>query len=338
VEFAEALERALDGESLALDDAWRLMERILGGEADGAWIAGWLVALRVKGESPEEIAGFARALHQHATRIECRVDHLVDTCGTGGDLSGSFNISTASALVSAGAGAKVAKHGNRSVSSRCGSADVLEELGVRLELPPERVALAIETIGFGFLFAPRHHAALRHAAEPRRALGVRTVFNMLGPLVNPADAPHQVVGVYDAALLPLYGEVLRSLGRRRAMVVHGEDGLDELSVCAPSLVLNVAGDRLESSRLDPAQWGLGPHPRSELAGGDGAQNAHILRRILAGEGGAPRDVVLLNAAAALQVAGLATGWEDGLERAARAIDSGRARETLQAYVEFSRGG
>ncbi len=335
MEFQIALEQALRGDPLEVTEARALMERILRGEADPVWIAGWLMALRAKGEAPEEILGFAEALRAHATRIECASDHLVDTCGTGGDGSGSFNISTAAALVAAGAGARVAKHGNRSVSSRCGSADVLEALGVRLELEPQAVARAVDEIGFGFLFAPRHHAALKHAVEPRRALGVRTVFNMLGPLVNPADAPHQVLGVYDAELLPLFGEVLRRLGRRRAMVVHGEDGLDELSVCAPSQVLTLEDGILESSRLDPSSLGLGPHEAHDLAGGDATENAQILRGILGGEGGAGREVVLLNAAAALRVAGICASWEEGLESAAIAIDTGKAREVLDHYVEYS---
>lgn len=335
MEFSTALSKALDGEDLDVPRAQMLMERILEGEASPSWIAGWLVALRLKGESSSEIQGFAHALRKHATRIDCDREFLVDTCGTGGDASGSFNISTASALVAAGAGARVAKHGNRSVSSQCGSADVLEFLGVKLEVEPARVANAVDQIGFGFLFAPRHHTALRHAVEPRRALGIRTVFNMLGPLVNPADAPHQVLGVYDAKLLPLYGEVLRNLGCERAMIVCGEDGLDELSVCAPSQVLHLGGGSLEEERLHPASLGLEIHAAESLRGGDAERNAQILRGILAGQGGGPRDVVLLNAAAALRVAGRASGWKDGLQQAAESIDSGLAREALEAYVELS---
>jgi anthranilate phosphoribosyltransferase len=336
MEFTVALQRALGRESLDSDEAQSLMERILRGEASAAWIAGWLVALRAKGESAGEIAGFVRALRTHAAPLDLEAEHLVDTCGTGGDASGTFNISTVAALAAAGAGARVAKHGNRSVSSRCGSADLLEALGVELELAPAVVTRALEEIGFGFLFAPQYHAALRHAAEPRRALGVRTVFNMLGPLVNPAGAPTQVLGVYDRALLPVYGEALLASGCQRALIVHGEDGLDELSVCAPTRILHLSRGRLTPERLDPSQWGLGPHPTDSLAGGDIARNAEIALGILRGEGGPRRDVVLLNAAAALMACGRVSAWEDGLEAAAESIDSGRALAALESYAELSR--
>jgi anthranilate phosphoribosyltransferase len=330
----QVLRRALLGEDLDRESARWVMESILEGKASAPWIAGWLIALKQKGESVAEIVGFAEAVRAHADLIRCEREPLVDTCGTGGDGAHTFNISTAAALVAAGAGAHVAKHGNRSVSSRCGSADVMEALGARLELSNARVQQAIDEIGFGFLFAPRHHSALKHAVEPRRELGVRTAFNLLGPLVNPAAAPHQVVGVYDGRLLPKLGEVLQELGTCRALLVHGDDGLDELSVCAPSRTLLVEKGRVEG-RVDPGELGLGPHPPQALKGGDVRENATILREVLKGKKGARRDATVLNAAAALQVAGLVEDLKEGVTRAAESIDRGDAAAVLSAYSNFT---
>jgi anthranilate phosphoribosyltransferase len=334
---AEALERILRAENLDDTAAESVMDLILAGECTPPWIAGFLVALRQKGETVDEIAGFARAMRRAATPIRCKSVGLVDTCGTGGDGSGTFNISTAAAFVVAGAGGHVAKHGNRSVSSRCGSADVLEALGAELSITPELVADCVDEVGFGFLFAPLLHTAMRHAVEARRALGVRTVFNILGPLTNPAAAQHQLLGVFDASLLSTMADVLALLGTKRALLVHGEDGLDELSVCAPSQMILLEAGRRQRLRIDPVTLGLELHAAESLAGGDAAENARILRAVLAGQGGAARDVTLLNAAAALWAAGLVESLEIGLESAARAIDGGEASRAAEHYVDRTRG-
>jgi anthranilate phosphoribosyltransferase len=331
----EILERVLAGHSLAESEAQRAMERILRGEADPAWIAGLLVALRMKGETADEITGFARAMRASATPLRCSAAPLLDTCGTGGDGAGTFNISTACAFVAAGAGVHVAKHGNRSVSSRCGSADVLETLGASLALAPDAVAACVDEVGFGFMFAPSFHGAMRHAVAPRRALGLRTVFNILGPLTNPAGARHQLLGVFDPRLLDRLAEVLPRLGNGRSLLVHGDDGLDELTVTASSWML-VVDAGVTRVRVDPVALGLPLHPAQALQGGDAQRNAQIVRGVLAGEGGAPRDIVLLNAAAALWAAGRSTTLQDGLQQAALAIDSGQARAVLDRFVEFTR--
>jgi len=334
LDFKELLRTALSGHDLSRATARRAMETILRGEASVPWIAGWLNALRQKGECVQEIVGFAEAVRAHADLIRCTREPLVDTCGTGGDGAHTFNISTGAALVAAGAGAHVAKHGNRSVSSRCGSADVMEALGAHLELTKDRVREAIDELGFGFLFAPLHHSALKYAVEPRRELGVRTAFNLLGPLVNPAAAPHQVVGVYDGQLLAKLGEALQELGTRRALLVHGDDGLDELSVCAQSRTLLVDGKLIEG-RVDPAEFGLGPHSPKALKGGNARENADILREVLQGKKGPRRDALVLNAAAALLVANLVEDLKEGVARAAKSIDSGDAEEVLRAYLRFT---
>jgi anthranilate phosphoribosyltransferase len=291
----------------------------------------------MKGETTQELIGFARAMREAVTPVSCQSDDLIDTCGTGGDLSHSFNVSTAAAFVVAGAGGRVAKHGNRSVSSRCGSADVLEALGARLEMAPEQSAQAIDRIGFGFLFAPQLHAAMRHAVQPRRALGVRTVFNQLGPLSNPAGAPHQLLGVYDRSLLMRFAEVLQQLGTKRALLVHGDDGMDELTVCADNDMVLVEPDGIQHLRLSPQALGLGPHPSAALRGGDAAANAQMLRGILERGAGPGRDIVLLNAAAALWAGGRVASLADGVEAARVSIDSLAARQKLEDYVRFSHG-
>ncbi len=334
-ESAHLLERILSGKSLTEDEAAACMRNVLDGDADPAWTAGWLVALRARGETVEEITGFARTMRACATPIVCTKGPLVDTCGTGGDGSGTFNISTTAAFVVAGAGAFVAKHGNRSVSSRCGSADVLEALGARLDLEPSRVAQCVDQVGFGFLFAPALHGAMRHAMGPRRALGVRTVFNILGPLTNPAGAPHQVMGVFSETLLIPLAHVMKKLGNGRSLLVHGHDGLDELTVTGvSSFVTTDEPDVVQE--LDPSQFGLGQHDSAALAGGDARENAAITRAVLAGQTGAPRDIVVLNAAAALWAAGIAADLAAGVEAAAAAIDSGAAAKSLENYVEFTR--
>jgi anthranilate phosphoribosyltransferase len=329
------LPRLLRGESLTEAEAQAVIGHVMDGDASEAQIAGLLVALRMKGESVDEIVGAARAMRTHAIAVVPRRRDLVDTCGTGGDGLRTFNVSTAAGLVAAGAGAGVAKHGNRAVSSASGSADVLEALGVRVDLPAERVAECIDEVGFGFLFAPAHHPAMRHAAPVRRSLGVRTIFNVLGPLTNPVGARRQLVGVFDEALVVPIAETLRALGSERALVVHGSDGLDELSPGNPSTCADVTPEGVTVRTIDPATLGLARSRTDELAGGDAAANADLLRALLDGELGARRDAVALNAGAALVAAGRADDLAAGLALAIAAIDDGRARLTLERLVEFT---
>ena len=321
------------------------MEQILAGNATDAQIAALLTGLRMKVETVDELVGFATAMRRHATPIfppgHSHADEaLVDTCGTGGDASGTFNVSTAAAFVVAGAGVRVAKHGNRSISSRCGSADVLEQLGVRIDLPPERIARAIEEVGIGFLFAPAMHAATRHAMSARRELKMRTVFNLLGPLTNPAGASAQVVGVYDASLTVLLARALGELGVRRALVVHGADGLDEISISGETHVAELRDKEVRTFTVAPEDFGLRRAPLDAIRGGDAKQNAEIIHKVLGrsmvhGDHGPHRDIVLANASAALVVADQATDFVDGARLAAHSIDSGAARERLDALVAFS---
>lgn len=334
--LSEILERTLAGHDLEADAAQGLLDRVLAGEVDGHWLAGWLIALRTKGESTTEITGLVRAMRSHATVVPTRSPALVDTCGTGGDRSHSFNVSTASAFVAAGAGARVAKHGNRSVSSRCGSADVLEALGGSLALTSEQVGRCIDEIGFGFLFAPSLHLAMKHAAPARRALGVRTVFNLLGPLSNPAGAHHQVIGVFAPRWVGRVADVLAQLGTVRSLVVHGRDGLDELSVSAVSDAVLVESGALRELEIDPRALGLALHDARAIDGGDVPDNARILRQILGGErDGAARDVVRLNAGAALWVSGVALDLREGIERATESLDRGDALRVLDTWVKRS---
>ncbi|MBO2518880.1 MULTISPECIES: anthranilate phosphoribosyltransferase [Limnochorda] len=325
----EAIGRLLAGEALAEDEAAQVMEEIMAGQAEEAQIAAYLVALRLRGETVEVIAGSARAMRAHALRVEARVEPLVDTCGTGGDGAGTINISTAAALVAAGAGVAVAKHGNRGVSSPSGSADVLEALGVRVDLEPDQVRRCIEEAGIGFLFAPRYHPGMRFAGPTRRALGIRTLFNVLGPLANPAGADRQVTGVYALEWVEPLAQVLDRLGCREAMVVHGLDGVDELSISGPTQVVHLREGRLRPFRVEPEDVGLKRYPREAVRGGSPQENARRIEAALEGERGAVRDVMLLNAAAALVVAGQAEDLREGVARAAEAVDSGAARDRLE---------
>jgi len=324
------------GRSLTRGQAEAAMEEILSGRAREDEIVALLAALREKGESVEELVGFATAMRSHATRIfpdGAPSDwKLVDTCGTGGDASGTFNISTCAAFVVAGAGVRVAKHGNRSISSKCGSADVLEALGVRLDTPPERVAQCIEQVGIGFLFAPALHTAMRHAMPARRKLGGRTVFNLLGPLTNPAGARVQVLGVYAADKTDLLARALAELGSERAFVVHGADGLDEISLSGETRVAEVRDASVRTYTLTPEDFGLSRAPLSALAGGDAQTNAGIIRAILRGKPGPRRDIVLANAAAALVAAGAAADFREGVARATHSIDSEKARAKLEELL------
>ena len=313
-----------------------MMGSIMDGEATPAQIGGFLVALRLKGETAEEIAGCAEAMREHVLAVKPQRGDLVDTAGTGGDGARTFNISTAAALVAAAAGAGVAKHGNRAVSSASGSADVLEALGFSLELGPERIERSIDELGFGFLFAPTHHPAMRHAAPVRRELAARTVFNVLGPLTNPAGARAQVVGVYAPELVPTIADVLLSLGATRAFVVHGAGGVDELSPAGPNLVCEVADGEVRRREIDPLELGVPRCASEDLRGGEPEDNAQTIHEIFAGADGGRRDAVLLNAAGAIAAAGHAKDLQEGLGVAREAIDSGAAGERLEALVAFSR--
>lgn len=338
--LAEALGKVVAGEDLTRAEAEGAMEEILAGRADDAQITNLLAALRMKGETVDELVGFATAMRRHAQPIfrhgaKPAPGMLVDTCGTGGDARGTFNISTCAAFVVAGAGARVAKHGNRSISSRCGSADVFEALGVNLSLPPERIGKAIEEIGIGFLFAPAVHSAMRHAMNARRALKGRTVFNLLGPLTNPAGASAQVLGVYDAGVMELMARALAELGVKHAFVVHSADGLDEISLSGETHVAEVRGSDMRSYDVVPEDFGLRRAPLEALAGGDAQENAQIIRRVLRGELGPHREVVQANAAAALVAAGRANDWLEGVHLAAQSIDSGAASAKLDTLVSFT---
>jgi anthranilate phosphoribosyltransferase len=330
-----AIQLLLDGHHLSRADARELMGSVMDGEETPAQIAGFLVALRTKGETADEIAGFAEAMREHVVAVTPSRSPVVDIVGTGGDGAGTFNISTAAAIVAAAAGAAVAKHGNRAASSSAGSADVLEELGIALEQPPERIATSIDELGFGFMFARAHHPAMRHVAAVRQELGIRTVFNVLGPLANPAGACDGVFGVYSADLAATYAEALAELGSRRAFVVHGAGGLDELSPYGTSLVVEVVDGNVREWELDPRDLGIEPPDPAELRGGSVAENAATIRSVLAGERGGRRDAVLLNAAAALVASGLADDLGEGLGLGGEAIDSGAATSRLDALITFS---
>ncbi|OGL60785.1 MAG: anthranilate phosphoribosyltransferase [Candidatus Tectomicrobia bacterium RIFCSPLOWO2_12_FULL_69_37] len=331
----QAIGKLVQNQHLSAEEAERVMDQIMTGEATPAQIGGYLVALRMAGETPEEIAGSVRSMRAKATRVPTRHPLVVDTCGTGGDGARTFNISTTAAFAVAGAGLPVAKHGNRSVSSQCGSADVLKALGVNIEAPPERVGKCLDEAGFGFLFAPALHGAMRHAIGPRRELAMRSIFNIMGPLTNPAGAQCQIVGVYAAALTELVAEVLGKLGARRALAVHGHDGMDEMTLTGPTRVSEWDGRTVRSYDVRPEDAGLKSAPAKELAGGDPAANAEITRKVLAGEKGPRRDVVLLNAAAALLAGSKAGDLKEGVELAARSLDSGAARRVLDKLVELS---
>jgi anthranilate phosphoribosyltransferase len=323
--IAELIRKAADGVDLNGDEAHAAMSEIMAGEASPVQIAAFLVAMRMKGETVEEITEFARVMREHVRSVKTSRRPLVDTCGTGGDAIKTFNVSTAAAFVAAGAGVAVAKHGNRSVTSKCGSADVLEALGIRFDLTPEECARCIDEIGLGFMFAPSYHPAMKHAGPVRRELGVRTVFNMLGPLTNPAGAEAQVLGVYSPTLTEVHAGVLRNLGSRRAFVVHGAGGLDEISSFGDTRVTELQDGKLRTYDFSPEDAGIsraaGP---DAVRAGSPEENAHTLVSILEGEEGPARDIVVLNAAAAIAAGGLAATLAEAISIAAEAIDSGKA--------------
>ena len=333
--FRDHLATIIAGDNLDQSAMFQMMDTILSGKVTDAQMGAFMGSLAAKGETFAELAGAARAMRKKALRIQAMTFPVVDTCGTGGDGTRSFNISTTTAFVVAGCGVTVAKHGNRSVSSSCGSADLLETLGVRLETEPEIVEEVISEIGIGFLYAPLYHSAMRHAAGPRREIGLRSIFNMLGPLTNPAGANCQLLGVYAPELTEMFAEALKLLGSKRAIVVHGHDGLDEISVCAPTRISELKDGQIATFDLFPEPFFGQLADPADMQGGDPAQNADITRRILSGESGPRRNVVALNAAAALVAAGKAANFQDGIEQAEAAIDTGAAAGKLEQLVEYT---
>jgi len=334
--IANAIAAVVEGQDLTADQAAGVMRQIMSGEATPAQIGAYLTALRMKGETVDEVVGSARVMREMATRIRVDDPFVVDTCGTGGDRAGTFNISTTAAFVVAGGGVTVAKHGNRAVSGRSGSADVLMALGVNIEQPPEGVEACVNEIGIGFLFAPLFHGAMRHAIGPRREIGIRTLFNVLGPLTNPAGATVQVLGVYAEALTDRLARVLMELGSAHCFVVHGSDGLDEITTTGPSRVAEGRAGVVEAYALDPADLGVERARPADLTGGDADLNAAITRAILKGERGPKREIVLVNAAPAFVAAGKARSLKEGIARAAESVDSGAAEEKLVRLVERTR--
>jgi anthranilate phosphoribosyltransferase len=332
----DALATVYSRANLSREQAADAMRVLMTGEAPAPVVAAFLTALHMKGETTEEITGFATTMREMATRVPTDRRPLVDTCGTGGDHSGTFNISTTAAFVVAGAGVAVAKHGNRSASSKCGSADVLETLGVNLDASPEKVGQLIDDIGIGFLFARALHGAMKHVGPIRQELRLRTVFNILGPLTNPAGATAQVMGVFDRRLVEPLAHVLLNLGDERAFVVHGSDGLDELTLGGPTFVAEVRDGVVHPYEIIPEDFGFEKTPSSAMAGGEADENAAILRAVLEGKAGPHRDIVLLNASAAIQAGGIASNWQEGIDAAAESIDSGEALRKLDALEEGSR--
>lgn len=331
----DAIGKLAERKNLTTDEAASAMSDIMSGEATPAQIAAFLVAMRMKGETVEEITGCARVMREKVTRLNPKRRPLIDTCGTGGDGANTFNISTAAAFVVAGAGVGVAKHGNRGMSSQCGSADVLHQLGVHIEAQPSAVEQCIDEVGVGFMFAPLYHGAMKYAVGPRREIGVRTIFNVLGPLANPAFAEAQVVGVYKADLVEPLAHVLKNLGVRHAFVVCGTDGLDEVTTTTTSFVAETVSDTVKTFTFDPADIGIKRSRRADLLGGDLPTNAAIVEKVLQGEHGPRRDIVLLNAAFALVAAGRAANISEGVDVASHSIDSGAAAEKLRRLKEVS---
>jgi len=333
--FQECLKKIIQRQDLSEEEMAEVMMEVMSGNATDAQIGALMAALATKGETFSELAGAARAMRRKAVRIQTTADTVVDTCGTGGDRALTFNISTTAAFVVAGCGVTVAKHGNRSVSSKCGSADLLEALGMRLDVPPEVVEEAVQQIGIGFLFAPVFHGAMRFAAKARKEVGIRSIFNMLGPLTNPAGANCQLLGVFAPELTEMFAQALRLLGARRAFVVHGRDGLDEITVCAPTRVSELSDGLIKTYDLTPEQL-LGRRAQPfDLTGGDSSVNAQIARRVLSGEKGPKRDVVVVNAAAALIAAGKAAEFSEAIKLAEDAIDQGAAAAKLDALIRFT---
>ena len=335
MEIRQAIDKLVNRVDLSEAETIEVMNQIMTGEATPLQVAAFLTALRMKGETVDEITGAARVMREKAHRVNVGDKTVLDTCGTGGDQKGTFNISTTSAFVLAGAGVHVAKHGNRSVSSQSGSADVLGALGVKVDAPKEAVERCIAEIGIGFLFAPLLHEAMKYAVQPRRDIGIRTIFNILGPLTNPAMASHQLLGIYSGDLVAVIGRVLRNLGSARAMVVHGLEGLDEISLCGPTKVAELRDGAVKEYTVEPEQFGLQRCRLEDLHGGNAEQSASIVRGVLDGKKGPARDVVLLNSGAALYVSGKASTIADGIRLAAESIDGAKARRKLEQLVQLT---
>ncbi|HEX8183480.1 MAG TPA: anthranilate phosphoribosyltransferase [Blastocatellia bacterium] len=349
MKITEAIKKVVDRQDLTASEAEQVLEQIMTGLCTDAQIASLLTALRMKGETIAELTGFARVMRRKAAPVQPRLrvsagmggterEALIDTCGTGGDVSGSFNISTAAAFVVAGCGVRVAKHGNRSVSSRCGSADVVEALGIKIELSPDQIAQCIDEVGIGFLHAPLLHDAMKYVALARKQMGIRTIFNLLGPLTNPAGANRQVIGVYRASLTETLARVLGELGSTRALVVHGSDGLDEITITCESKVTELKDGQVHTYTVAPEDFNLRRATLAEIQGGDARQNSRIILEVLEGKPGARRDIVLVNAAAGLVASGSANDFMAGIGLAAESIDTGKAMGKLQQLIEFSNMG
>ena len=335
MELQKFIRKITENTSFSTEEMTDAMRVIMTGQATPAQIGGFLIGLRMRGETVTEISAAASVMRELSTRVEVSPEHLVDTCGTGGDSSGTFNISTASALVAAAAGARVAKHGNRSISSKSGSADVLEAAGVNLNITPEQVAHCINTLGVGFLFAQKHHSAMGHASAPRRELGVRTIFNLLGPMANPANAPNQVLGVFDQHWVRPMAEVLKTLGSQHVMVVHAADGLDEISTAALTFVAELKGGVITEYTIQPEDVGLRQSSLDSIRVQSATESLQVIQRVLAGEPGTARDIVCLNAGAAIYVAGLADTHADGVAKAQQVLDSGVAAARLQQLIDLT---
>ncbi|MCX5902292.1 MAG: anthranilate phosphoribosyltransferase [Proteobacteria bacterium] len=334
--ITKAIFKVVERMNLSEAEMMEVFEEIMDGKTTPAQIASLITALSMKGETVDEIAGAARCMRQKATGIPLHSKaEVLDTCGTGGDNRNTFNISTAVAFVASAAGVRVAKHGNRYISSNCGSADVMEQLGIKVSLKPDEIARCIDTIGMGFLFAPNLHGAMKHALAPRKEIGIRTIFNMLGPLTNPAGATMQILGVYDGRMTEMFARVLHRLGTRRALVVHGLDGLDEITICAESIISELKNGVVTTSRIHPMDCGLPMRDLQDIKGGTANENAEIISKVLKGEKGPHREIVLINAGAALMVAGTAGSLKDGMKMAVEAIDSGLALNKLKQLKELS---
>lgn len=335
--IGDFLNKVLRGESLSTEEAAQAMDLIMDGQATSVQIGGLMIALKMKGERPQEVAGFVQSMRRHAVTITVHDPDAIDGCGTGGDGSNTFNISTAASIVASAAGVTVAKHGNRSVSSRCGSADLLETCGGSIDPGPEVAEKNINEVGFGFMFAPRFHPAMKHAVAPRKELGVRTVFNILGPMTNPASVSRQVIGVYDKDLMPLMAEVLQMTGSAHVIVAHSHDGLDEFSVSSPTDYIEMKEGGREEKTLRPEDTGITSYPAKSLVGGDTTFNVAILRKVFEGDNSPYRDAVVLNAGAMIYVAGKAESIGDGTQMAAKAINDGAAKGKLDDWVKASNG-
>lgn len=332
----ECIKKLVDGQDLSLAESQEAMDEIMTGSATPSQIASLITALRIKGETPEEITGFAKVMRSHAVKLDLKSEYFVDTCGTGGDVSGTFNISTIASFIASGAGVIIAKHGNRAVSSKCGSADLLEKLGVKIDLPSEKIAECIDAVGIGFIFAPLFHQAMKHAAPTRKEIGIRTVFNILGPVSNPANTKGQLMGVYSGKLTEVMAEVLKNQGCETAMVVHGNDGIDEISISGSTKITHLKDGIMKTYTIEPENFGIKKHPLSSISGGSPEENAEIAINILQRkEKGARADVAVLNAAAAIVVGKKASDIKEGMELAKKALHSGAAFDKLEQLRRFT---